>query len=220
MLRELRAEIGMAPDTNLQAGVVDTHKALLQRNQRLLYLEEDWPGLFTSFNVEVPALATSVTLHAEMDPSGVQEVYVSDTAASARACRVQNGWDESEITAADPTTPSWPIMFWRFEPLVHTDKAFDRAITFWPRPDRACTMTFRGRRALAPLVDETDRSTLDSDLIVLQTAAEILNEQNSPNGTVKAAAAQQRKRTLLAMQRGEVSENFSMLPGTHTRYRG
>lgn len=221
MLRELRAEIGMAPDPNLQPGVNDTHRALLQRNQRMLYSNEDWPHLFTSFTVSVAMNASQASLPDGVDPGGVNEIYVSDATTSARACKLQYGWDESEIVAADPTESGWPIQFWRLQPTNDpSEKSFQRTMTFWPRPDRDCTLVIWGRRALDPFVDDDDYSTIDSDLIVLQTAAEILNEQGNPNGQVKAAAAQQRKRDLLARARGDVGGNFSMLPGLHPRYRG
>lgn len=220
MLRELRAEIGMATDVSLQANVIDTHTALLQRNQRLLYDSEMWPHLETSFDVEVLRGATELALPEGLNPGAIQSVFVRSDEPASRAVRLQHGWSQQETVASEPDELSWPVRFWRLQSA--SDPAQDvnqRRMVFWPLPDRDVTFTIYGRRALGPFVDDTDHATLDSDLIVLQTAAELLNEQGSSNASVKAAAAQQRKRDLLARERGDVAGPTSMLPGLNPQRR-
>lgn len=220
MLRELRAEIGMATDVSLQANILDAHRSLLQRAQRMLYDNEMWPHLEGFFSVEVPKNANEIALPEGINAGAIRAVRVRDATSGSRAMPVRYGWTDQELMSADPDEPGWPIQYWRIEANADLDEDdFQRRVTFWPQPDRAAVLIFEARRAITRFVDDSDKATLDSDLIVLQTAAELLNEQGSPNGPVKAAAAQQRKRDLLARERGDVAHPTSMLPGLSPRDR-
>ena len=211
MLRNLRVEIGMDPDVNLQANVIDTHRGIMQRVQRLLYDNEIWPHLRAKWTVEVPANALSIALPETLNPGAIKMVYAKDTeAAVSRPYRLNHGWDDEEFVAADPTEPGWPICRWQLEASTDFEvDEFTRTMTFWPNPDRDCEFYIYGDRAISPFTDDAHRSTLDSDLIVLQSAAEILAGKGSPDAPLKASAAEVRKTDLLKRQRGDVADVIS-----------
>ena len=213
MKRDLRVELGMDPDVNLHTHVNDTHVGMLQRVQRLLYDNETWPSLRAKFSVDVSALATSLALPAGLDPGAISEVYVLDMdATSSRPYLIKHGWDENEKVSADPETPTWPVYRWQLEaPADAVTTDFDRTVTFWPYPDRDCRFIFYGRRALGTFTDDAHYSTLDSDLIVLQAAAEIAAQKEMPDAPLKASAANRRKENILARERGDVSDIDTMI---------
>jgi len=220
MLRELRGEIGMSLDTSVQANVVDKHKLLLQRAERMLYDSEEWPHLMTSFEKTSNALVFQVALPAGLDPGGITSVSVKATSSATRPVPLQHGLSDAEVFSVNPAEAKWPPRFWRLQ--ASNDPAEDdyqRTVVVWPVPDRNYTLTFYGRRALGSFVNGADQSTVDSDVIVLQAAAEILNGQQDPNATVKASAARQRIADILARERGDVSAATSMLPGLNPRRR-
>jgi hypothetical protein len=70
----------------------------------------------------------------------------------------------------------------------------------WPVPAQAGFLRVIGRRALKPLVDDTDVSTLDGTLLVLFVAADILARQKSEDARVKLTAAQRYLRNLARRQ--------------------
>eukprot|EP00752_Nemacystus_decipiens_P019185 g17241.t1 len=192
------------------ANVIDTHKGLLQRVQRFLYDEEEWPNLDARFPKDVPAGALSVALPETLNPGAIQDIYIQDVeTAGAQPYRLKHGREDEEKIAADPTEPGWPVTRWLLEASTSFDDVeFERTLTLWQIPDRDCRLHIYGRRALSPFTDDAHRSTLDSDLIVLQAASELLAKDQSPDAPVKASAAKARKDNILERERGDVADTL------------
>jgi len=107
--------------------------------------------------------------------------------------------------------------FQSFPPLKWDYAADTNLLEVWPVPDQTGTLRIEGRRALAPLVNDADVCTLDSDLIILFAAAEALAERKSPRAQVAQAKAQNLLRNILRRQRSNKTEPFILGGGGDSR---
>jgi hypothetical protein len=86
-----------------------------------------------------------------------------------------------------------PDMNQRADPQMRWQIRDERQFEVWPLPaSNGNLVEFTGTRRPTKLVANSDRADMDDQLIVLMTAAEILEAQKPGNGAVKAAAASSR----------------------------
>lgn len=181
MIEALRAEIGasLSPGHNLSQD--STHRYILERVQRELYLNFDWTHLLTEERVPVVAgNRYSPTLTA-VDYEQINEVWCSYGSEW-----VPLGFDFGpEVYGEyDPESgdQGYPVL--RYRPYFPNE-----AIELWPIPSSNVTLIVKGQRALGALKDPDDLSTLDGTLIVLFAAADVMADLDRDDAARKSAKA-------------------------------
>lgn len=207
LLTELRAEAGLS--TNVATGINarDTHVALLNRAQRELASQRDWPHL--DFWVDLP-LTADTRYYAY--PNGISFDDINYIA-------IPQGASKYVALAYGITPDAYAI---RNSPAGETEK-YPRAwqhrmnvdpaqnmIEMWPIPNMNQTAIIVGTHQIVPMVDASDVCMLDSDLIVLTVAAELLARQKAADAEIKIRKAQQLMRSLLSGQASQKREPFIM----------
>lgn len=102
--------------------------------------------------------------------------------------------------AGGENTQQWPPRRWRNVASYNsTTQRTDPMSQFeiWPIPSQAGMMRVEGQAPVNPLVDDSDTCVIDSTLIVLFAAAEILANQESEGAGIKLQKAQQYQRKLM-----------------------
>lgn len=197
----LRAKTGKSLNVAMGVSERDTLVSLLQQKQQYLYAAYDWPVLEASFTVPLVAGTTSYNY-----PSGLAFDYINNvwcqetTPAPGRYLRLEYGIEPEHYNCQAQGDQGWPIERW----MVKDDPTLASGVMFdvWPTPSQAGIVLFRGRRALKPLVSNSDTCTLDSDLIILFTAADILARQKAEDAPTVLADAQRHMRNIARRQTG------------------
>lgn len=183
LLDDLRAEarLSLNPAHNQQAR--DTQVKQLQRKQEWLWREFDWPHMRVSRDIPVAAGQRYYELPADIDLERIEKLEIF----------LDGGWvpllpdiNNEHYTSwnSDLDERAWPPRRWN---IVEDDD-----IEIWPIPNVdavAATMEgyvrVTGIRRLRPLVDDTDRCDIDSNLIVGYVAAEMLASSGAKDAKVK-----------------------------------
>ena len=110
-------------------------------------------------------------------------------------------------------TRQWPIRRWRNVPSYNANTQITTpAAQFevWPTPSQSGAIRVEGQAPLNALVSDTDTCIIDSNLIVLFAAAELLAAQKSEGAALKLQKAQQYQRKLMS-QLGSVKRRMRSL---------
>lgn len=192
LIRGVRAETGKS--LNVALGVAE-HDALvyqIQLKQEFLYYDYDWPALLTHADVPVSAATRLYNYPTGIAFDFINNVWVSLDGTTSFS-EVFYGIGPPEYNESGPSNTGWPISSWQISP---DGTQFE----VWPTPSQTGVVTFYGRRALAPLVDDADTCTLDATLIVLHVAADILARQKAEDAQVKLAQAGKHLRNIVRRQ--------------------
>lgn len=208
LLDMLKAEAGLSLNAAHGVAQRDAHIYLLNRVQRELYVTHDWPSLKVTRTIALNAGQRLYELPADMDMEGVNEVYVTN---GAQYEKLTWGVEPEDLNTynADPSFQTWPPLKWYIDP----DNT--RSFEVWPVPSQAGTLTFRGRKALRKMVEDTDICVLDDNLIALFAAAEILAKVKAEDAQIKLQKAQNLLRHLKARQ-GSAKETPFVIGGGDT----
>jgi len=166
MLVDLRAELGLSLNPAQATQVEPAHKVKLQRVQRMLWQDFAWPHLREHFDVSLAAGQRYYDLPVGLDLERVEEAVVSwagDWHPLARGIFI------AQWSAYDPAQDE------RTDPAMRWEARPNGQIEVWPLPatNAGQVLRFTGIKALGVFVEPGDFSTLDRDLIVLSTAAEL-----------------------------------------------
>lgn len=182
LVTDLRAEIGHSTNPalgqNARAGLVRT----LQRVQTHLYNDFDWPHMIVDRDVSLQAGQRYYGFPSDLTYERIQ------TAKAKLGTQWLNlgfgvGTDELSIYDSDNDIRGTPVQRW----AMHEISQFE----VWPIPSEASTLRFRGIKVLGSLLNDADTCDLDSDLILLFAAGELLDQQKNPRsgGVMRAANA-------------------------------
>ena len=192
LLKDLRsqARISTNPQHNVQQR--DAHVTLLQRIQDWLWSDYDWPFLRVERQVSLQAGQRYMAAPESIPVDRIEALEVFDggewvplkNGVGAR----QYAWHNSDLDVR-----AWPPRCWR---VTEGNDADLEQIELWPIPDRngdAATregfLKITGIRRLSPLVQDTDRADLESRLLVLFGAAELLAAAGAKDAQPKQQAA-------------------------------
>lgn len=189
MVRALRAEAGHSLGVATGQNQLETLKYLIKRTQIELWTAFVWPDLKLRYNVPmIPGL-----YHYDFPPSmGFDQIRESwwAQASSAEWWQVGYGINEGMIRGDGANSASGdPVQYW------DTDEGGQ--IRVWPTPSSAGFLRLVGNQALAPMVADSDVSTLDATLIVLFTASELLARSKAEDAAMKLQKAQRHLAKLL-----------------------
>lgn len=202
LLSMLRAEVGDAQSVALGVNAVEGYKNILRRVQETLWLDHEWPHLRHYVDDPLPAGTRYHQYPAGLDFERSIVAWGKDTGdweplVYGITPEMLNTWD------SDAGQRSSPLRAWQHQ-------ADNNGYEVWPIPLRDTAVRFRGTAPLKPLVKETDVCTLDSQIIVLFAAAEILQSRDRKDAEAKLATAQNTLRRLKALQGAKKSEPFVM----------
>ena len=204
LVEMLRAELGRA--TSVAVGVADVAglKIKLRNRQEMLYDEFDWPFMQERFSRPLKTNERYYDVPPGMNLERIEEAWVY---FGQLPRKVYRGIAESDYAffnsdigvVADPAL-KWDV---RSTGDVTSENPTLEQIEIWPGPaSNNQTMIWRGVRQLRPLIKDGDVADLDDQIIVLLTAAELLEKQNSASaGTMKELAARRIQR-IKGRQRG------------------
>lgn len=213
ILEMLRGELGRS--TNVAVGVDDAEglKVKLRARQELLYDDYDWPFLRERFKKTLVTSGRYYDLPTGLNLERIEEshVYFGNLPRE-----IERGIEEPDYAYfnSDNGIVADPVLKW--------DVRFTGAaaqIEVWPVPaSNNQYIIWRGIRSLNPLIADDDTADLDDQLIVLLTAAEILEKQGSPSAGTMKKLANGRLVSMRARSRG-ASKRYRLGMGATTSDR-
>lgn len=186
----LRAEVGHSLNAAQGTNTVDVLKYLLKRTQQDLWTNTNWPTLKISADVPMAAGQYLYAFPTGFSFEQVGEVWTS-ISTGYNWQPVGYGINDSMIKPGGGNSQIGDnVQFW--------DVEGDTQFRIWPTPATAnYTVRFNGQRLLGPFIADSDMSTLDSTLIVLFTAAEVLARAKAEDASLKLQKAQKYMNNLL-----------------------
>lgn len=169
LLDDLRAELHISLNPAHNNAVRDKQVKFLQSTQQWLWEDFTWPHLRIKRNYPVQAGQYLYDFSADFDIDRIEKIEVK---FGGRWVPLLPGIDAAHYAAHDTELGqrSSPIRRWQI--------AENEQVEVWPIPDTnqvpatlEGTLKVTGIRKLNPLVDDTDRCDLDSQLIYLFAAA-------------------------------------------------
>jgi hypothetical protein len=229
--RELRAETGTSlnPAQGTQAqGAMDI---VLSRQQRELWDAYTWQHL--KIWIDMPLLGNQgvYSYPAGMEFDQITRLWVAqvshDDPALPTKITASSSWEpltygiSGNMTTLGPTNYGKPVR-WGNVATVNTGGAAPvtdpvgqfQVLPVPPintaTPTVSFMLRFEGQAPLSPLVADTDKCILDSKVIVLFAAAEMMAVQKSEGAPMKLTKAQNYLRRLLANQGADKRANYNM----------
>lgn len=197
LVYQLKAEVRQS--TLVSSGVDDLPalKQLLARNQEVLYDEFDWGEFKIKPTLQLAAGQRYYDIPATLDYNKVEAV----------ACWMNNlpsfvdrgiGFAQLAEYNSDTDTRADPVLRWDISDVDGVPQ-----IEAWPIPASNDTkLQFMGWRKLRPLVSDSDTCDLDDRMIVLYSAAEMLEASDAKDAQSKRAMAQARFNRLKGRSKG------------------
>lgn len=171
MLVDLRAELMHTLNPAQATQVEAAHKVKLQRVQRTLWQDYDWPRQRKSWDVAMAAGQRLYDLPTDLDLEKIEKVEMKWSGLWHPLFRGIGG-DELSAYDSDIDVRSAPVMRW--------EQRENGQFEVWPVPpdDGNQTVRFWGIKGLGRFTQPGDFCTLDRDLIVLSAAAELATDQD------------------------------------------
>lgn len=180
LVDQVRSEIGASNNPAQGTGQLHIIQQTLRRNQARLYADFNWPHLVSYRDEQLRPGERYYSYNADVN---------FDRIVAARVLYT-NTWQPVEygipislynaINSENGTT-SDPVRNWQ-----HYERG---QFEVWPVPSVAQTLRFKATLNLRPLIANEDKADLDSDLLVLFTAAEMLTRAKSADAQVKQQLA-------------------------------
>lgn len=185
----LRAELSRSTDVSVGVGDLEILKEALQTQQKIIYDEHDW-----SFMRQVwPAIPLNAgqRYYDLNDGLNFDRIERAAVRIGGRPVDFHRGisFEHYAIFDSDADVRSGPAQRWDVRWTGTSEQ-----IEVWPiPPDTNVTqMQFEGLRELRDLVDDDDVADLDDVLIVLYTAANVLQHAEAADAALKLKQAQAR----------------------------
>lgn len=200
--RLLRAEVGQSLNPAQGVNAQGTYDLALARQQQELWEAYDWPHLHYWVDVPVSVGQEVYDYAPDMPFDAINSLWALN---GNKYDKVLYGIDTEHM---DPTASrSWPVRRWANAVKITAGKVVPAGqFRLYPIPNQSGTVRFMGQAKCNPLVADADICVLDSTLITLFAAAEILAFQKVESASVKLQKAQQYLRRLLANQSADKRE--------------
>ena len=192
MISDLRSELGHSVNVAHGVNTRENQAYMLRRTQQILYEEHDWPFLLVDRTVKVYAGQYLYNYPDDMPFSVINAAWWKE---GSRLTEMDYGVtiDDFNMHDTSENERSNPVQKWRHRP---DEGQFE----VWPIPSLAGEVRFRGSAPLGSLIADSETCTLDSNLIVLHAAAELLARQKSEDAPLKAELARKHLTKLLSNQ--------------------
>ncbi len=201
LLEMLRGELGRSTSVAVGVDDADGLKTKLRARQELLYDDYDWSFLRERFRKPLLWTERYYDLPPGLNLERVEEahVYFGNLPRPIERHIKERDYaffNSDNGIVADPVL-KWDVRF------IGTPTGGAPQIEVWPVPaSNNQYIIWRGIRNLNPLIADDDRADLDDQLIVLLTAAEILEKQGSPSAGTMKKLANGRLNSMRARARG------------------
>ena len=197
---ELRAEIysSLLPAHGLSS--VDMQNVILERTQRELWNQYEWPHLSYRVDFDVPASTQFLSYDPTMPFENVLGLWRNyDPNNMQPWLPLRYGFEDW----INETLHSYPPVRWRN--VVNVDPSsgltqYAGQAQIWPIPTTMTHMRWKGQAPLNPLKVDADKCMIDSTAIVMTAAAELLGAQKSETAALKGQKAQAYIRRLIGRQ--------------------
>lgn len=179
MVQNLRYETGRSPNTNIGQDEYASLVYLLQRTQRALYWDFEWPFLKVRRDLSVVAGSRYYDVDDDLDYERILRVRGNGNGVWTPLMRGIT-MEDYNIFDSDDDSRSSPAQKWD---IIDTDTDLDAAqeqLEIWPLCETAETVRFEGFKKLGNFTSDNHTCTLDDTLIVLFAAAELLAADESP----------------------------------------
>ena len=197
LIDSTKAEARHALSPALSQNALPFIKQTIARVYENLYMAHEWPQLQIDRSVNIDAGMRYYAFPPDMDFERTVAVKVKWSGQWTDPLKFGISTDDYNSYDPDQNQRSDPAWKW--------DWAEGDMIEIWPLPasNQVNALRFEGMLKFVPLVDEADVCKIDSNIVVLFAAAEILASQNSKDAQAKLANAQ------LALSRllGKASKN-------------
>ncbi len=194
LMTDLRAEIGHSTSTALGVNMRDTLQQYLKRTQERLWEDHDWSYLRVKEKKQLQAGCYYYDIPTNLTLERIEKIHVRD---GGKWKALTLGIDTDEYNQYDSDADV------RLDPAMKWMPYGANQIEIWPIPNSngdASTLEnyirITGIRNISPFVSDTDTAELDSLLIVLFSAAELLAKKKSEDADVKFQLATTRLKTL------------------------
>jgi hypothetical protein len=198
LVEDVRHEIGDDPTTNVGVGDTVAIKNRIRRKQNWLYQRFDWPHLRLTFEIELEAGERYYDLPTGLNYDKIEQVSVF---YSGKPVPVTRGISFEQFAQYDSDSDerASPVQRWD----IKRPDADVEQIEVWPIPDGDDqVLQFRGIKALRTLIADADLCDLDSDLLVLQVAADLATKNKSEDAKRIATQAEDMYLRLTANSQG------------------
>lgn len=183
MLHDLRAEARISLNAAHNNQQRDSQVQMLQRKQEWFWRDFDWPHLRVERTLDTQNGQRFYDMPDDLDIDRIQKIEIR-----ADSVYQPMGWGigAEQYAAFDSELDqrSWPPR--------RCQISENEQLEVWPIPDANMDpVTLEGRikvtgiRTLRPFIKDDDRADLDSDLVVLHCAAEMLAAQSAPDAQLK-----------------------------------
>jgi hypothetical protein len=207
--RNLRAEIGSSLNPQQGVAAQASLDLMLDRQQRELWDAYTWRHLRIFRDIALAKGQAIYSYPADLPFEQVLKVWFAASNTAARWQTLLYGISPSMIPPSGPRsgTPYW----WDNVTSSAVPTSPIGQMTIMPTPSAdGMLMRLEGQAAIGPLVADTDKCMLDSDLITLFAAAEILATQKAEVAPMKLTKAQNHLRRLQQNQGGDKRVNRNM----------
>lgn len=193
LISDLRDELRRANHSSASPDDIPSLRRTLNRVMTTLWLAHDWPHLKHVF----PAVALAAGQRYYDLPAGLGYERISDARVKIDGMHypLTRGIDPYDYDLLDPEADE------RGSPVTKWDIKFTGAreqIEVWPVPDDTTqALQVQGYYTCPNMVNDSDLCPLDSEIVVLLAAVELL-PKDAPDRDTKASQAQERLRMLRA----------------------
>jgi hypothetical protein len=205
LIDDVRAESGHSLQANLGTAMREVLIKVIQRQQRRLWEDFDWPFLRVDRDIAAQAGQRYYDFPADLTLERLERVEFK-WADRWQQLTYGIGPAEYDQFDSDRDVRSWPVYRWK--------EAENNQVEIWPIPSQNGDspsdglIRFTGIRTLRPLVDQADRADLDDTLLVMFSAAEILAREKASDASLKLQLAEAHYRRLKG--RNSKRDTFSL----------
>jgi hypothetical protein len=210
---ELRAEIysSLLPAHGLSS--VDMQNVILERTQRELWNQYEWPHLSYRRDFLQPAGGQLIVYDPTMPFENVLSLWYNYNPNNQQPwIRLRYGFEDW----INETLQSFPPVRWRNIVGVSETTgltSISGEAQLWPIPSMDVQMRWNGQAPLNPLKVDTDVCMIDSTAIVMTAAAELLGAQKSETAALKGQKAQAYIRRLIGRQGANKRDVYALGQG-------
>jgi hypothetical protein len=220
--REVRAETGTSLNPAQGTQAQETIDIILARQQRELWDAYTWQHLKIWVDMPLVSGQSIYSYPPEMAFDQITRIYTTSVVRDAsNVITSSSEWRplaygiDAHMMGLGPGQAGTPTR-WRNVATVTTTSGTpvtnpvgQLQVIPWPNTSKMM-LRFEGQAPLSPLTASTDKCILDSKVIVLFAAAEMLANQKSEAAPMKLTKAQNYLRRLLADQGADKRQNYNM----------
>jgi len=190
LVQQVRAEIGTSTNPAQGLSELPRIQQYLQRTQNRLWAEFAWPHMLIQDDENMLISERYYTFNTPIDFSRITEATIL-WGNYRQPVGYRIGRREFNVFDSNLNIKSDPVQKWQH----YGANQFE----VWPIPASAGqVLTYKATALLRPLVANSDQCDLDSDLLVLFVAAELLAKLKSADAQAKQTIAQSHYRSLRA----------------------